>query len=181
MDVDEDPAEKHFKGIRTTGRVTLNNQDITKGAWTQRPYLTGEYLGLPSSAGHSSVPWSSQWQAATGQPITWYYAQFDAFTAPTTLYSVLIDLTGFMRGHCYINGHDIGRYWLIPADDGKPTQELYHIPPDWLNWGSGAINTVTVLEELGAVDPSQVRVVVSQLQSTGERVEVVVPTTLARD
>lgn len=83
-----------------------------------------------------------------------------------------------MRGHCYINGHDIGRYWLIPAADGLPTQLLYHIPPDWLNWGEGAVNTVTVSEELGAVDPSQVRVVVSQMQSTAEEKA---PAAMARD
>ena len=168
MDVNENPPEKHFKGIRSTGSVHLGSLDLTRGSWTQRPYLSGEYLGLPSSTGHSSVPWSSDWQAATGTAITWYYAEFDSFVAPATLHSVLIDLTGFMRGHCYINGHDIGRYWLIPADDGQPGQLLYHIPPDWLNWGKGAVNTVTVLEELGSVDPSKVRVLVSQLQSTAD-------------
>ena len=163
LDVNEIPAEKHFKGIQSTGTVMLGSLDITHGSWVQRPYLTGEYLALPTSAGHGSVPWSTEWQRGVGQPATWWYAEFPAFDAPSGLHSVLIDLTGFMRGHCYINGHDIGRYWLIPASDGQPGQLLYHIPPDWLHWGQGAVNSVTVLEELGAVDPSKVRVVVSQM------------------
>ena len=169
LDVNENPFEKHFKGIRTTGNVLLSTLDLTYNNWTQRPYLTGEYLSLPSTSGHGSVPWSSDWKSGVGSAVTWWYAELESFEVPAVgLYSVLIDLTGFMRGHCFINGHDIGRYWLIPASDGQPTQSLYHIPPDWLNWGTGAINTITVIEELGAVDPSQVRVVVSQILPTAE-------------
>ena len=164
----EVPFRNHWKGVKAGGRVALGTVDLTTAnTWTLRPYLTGEYLDLPSTAGHSSVPWSTEWQAVTGQPLTWYYAQFPAVDTPSSgVFSVLIDMTGFMRGHAFINGHDIGRYWLIEGSDGKPTQLLYHIPPDWLV--EGGMNTLTVLEEVGSVDPSQVRLYVSQLQSTTE-------------
>jgi len=164
----EIPYINHFKGIRSNGKVAVGSLDITIGSWTIRPYLTGEYLSLASTAGHSSVPWSMDWKAVTGRPLTWYYGEFPAVTTPSSgVYSVLIDMSGFTRGHAFVNGHDIGRYWLIHGSDGKPTQSLYHIPPDWLTQ-AGAMNKLTVLEEVGSVDPSQVRVYVSQLKQAGE-------------
>ena len=167
----EVPYENHWKGIQTGGNVTLGSLDLTSAStWTLRPYLTGEFLGVSTAAGHSSVPWASDWQAATGRPLTWYSAQFPAVKLPTTsgpgiTYSVLVDMSGFNRGHAFVNGHDIGRYWLIMGADGQPTQSLYHIPVDWLA-ADGAMNELTVLEEVGSVDPTRVRVVVSQLQAT---------------
>ena len=162
----EIPYRNHWKGVKAGGKVHVGSLDITTAStWTLRPYLTGEFLDLPSATGHSSVPWSSEWAAATGMPLTWYYAQFPAVQTPGSgVYSVLIDMTGFTRGHAFVNGHDIGRYWLIAGSDGQPTQQLYHIPPDWLV--QGGMNTLTVLEEVGAVDPTAVRLYVSQLQST---------------
>ena len=170
MGPEEIPYRNHWKGVRANGKVRIGMMDITAAStWTLRPYLTGEYLGLASATGHSSVPWSSDWQSATGQPLTWYYAQFPVVQTPapsTGVFSVLIDMTGFTRGHAFINGHDIGRYWLIEGDDKHPTQSLYHIPPDWLV--QDGMNTLTVLEEVGSVDPSRVRLFVSQLQSSKE-------------
>ena len=168
MDADEDPQRLHYKGLAINATVKLDTLDLSTNTWTLRPYLTGEFLDLPSATGHSSVPWSSEWAAATGMPLTWYYAQFPAVQTPGSgVYSVLIDMTGFTRGHAFVNGHDIGRYWLIAGSDGQPTQQLYHIPPDWLV--QGGMNTLTVLEEVGAVDPTAVRLYVSQLQSTTEQ------------
>ena len=165
----EVPYENHWKGVRANGKVAIGSLDLTMGGWTLRPYLTGEYLGLPSASGHSSVLWSSEWQAATGQPLTWYYAQFPAVTLPTTgsVYSVLIDMSGFTRGHAFINGHDIGRYWLIAGRDGQPTQSLYHIPQDWLS-SNNQTNTLTIIEEVGMVDATKVGLYVSQLQAIKE-------------
>lgn len=37
------------------------------------------------------------------------------------------------RGHLYINGHDLGRYYMINGKGQKtPTQRYYYIPKDWL-------------------------------------------------
>ena len=171
MDADEDPTVEHYKGVAVNANVRLGAIDLSSATWTLRPFLSGEYLDLPSAAGHASVPWSTEWQAATGKPITWYSAQFPAVELPSTgsgagiTFSVLIDMSGFTRGHAFVNGHDIGRYWLIDGSDGQPTQSLYHIPVDWLA-ADGAMNELTVLEELGSVDPSRVRLYVSQLQAT---------------
>ena len=171
MDADENPQTGHYKGLAINATVKLDTIDLSFATWTLRPYLTGEYLSLASAAGHSSVPWSADWQSATGTPLTWYYATFPEVQTPSSggVYSVLLDMSGFTRGHAFVNGHDIGRYWLIPASDGQPTQSLYHIPPDWLTVGGD--NTLTVLEEVGSVDPSGVRLYVSQLQQSMDEEE----------
>ena len=169
MNADEDPQVEHYKGMAINATVKLDTLDLSYNVWTLRPYLTGEYLGLASAAGHSSVPWSSDWQAARGVALTWYSGSFPAVSPPSGggVYSVLLGMSGFTRGHAFVNGHDIGRYWLIPGGDGQPTQSLYHIPPDWLLPAPHS-NTLTLLEEVGSTDPSQLRLYVSQLQQTSE-------------
>ena len=56
------------------------------------------------------------------------------------------------RGQAYINGHNIGRYWMIKNDKGEYTQDYYHIPKDWL-MPEGEENIITLGETLGATDP----------------------------
>jgi len=94
---------------------------------------------------------------------------------------LLIDLSSMTRGHAYVNGHDIGRYWLIkgrcdtlppigggctdydPASCNKPTQWLYHVPPDWLNDDE---NLLTLFEEVDG-DPSQIKIIAKVLNTDG--------------
>ena len=165
MGAGEIPYQNHYKGIRSDGRVRMGSQDLTMGGWAIRPYLTGEYLGLSTQAGRTSVRWSDDWKAAAGVPLTWYYAQFPEVELPSGLYAVLLDMRGMNRGHAFVNGHDIGRYWLLEGgQSGYPTQWLYHVPQDWLV--QGGPNTLTLLEEVGAVDASQVKLYVSQMMPT---------------
>ena len=174
MGTGEVPYENHYKGIRSDGRVMLGNVDITNGGWDIRPYLTGEFLGLSSPTGHGSVTWSADWKSATGKPLTWYYARVPEVKLPTKgLYAVLLDMRGMNRGHAFVNGHDIGRYWLLEGGrSGYPTQWLYHVPQDWLI--QGGANTITLLEEVGAVDVSKVSLVISQMMPTSEAKDTVV-------
>ena len=165
MDPEEIPYRNHWKGIDSYGQVSLGGQNITMGAapWLLRPYLTGEFLGLGSADGHSAVQWSDDWQQTIGQPLTWYSASFPQVQLPDSgLYSVLLDLSGMGRGHAFVNGHDIGHYWLIMGgDSGYPTQWLYHVPQDWLS--TDGDNSLVLLEETGG-DPTNINVVISTMQ-----------------
>ena len=78
----------------------------------------------------------------------------------TTEYSLLLKLTGFTRGHYYINGVDLGRYWLIEYG-GEQVQEYYFVPPDVVNY-SGP-NLLVIGEELGASDPTKAILVLSTM------------------
>ena len=156
MGEDEIGYEHHFKGIH--GRVKLGSLDVTESNWAIRPYLTGEFLDLASVEGHGTVNWSSDWKAAAAAPLTWFHATFPEVQLPDGLFSVLLDMRGMGRGHAYVNGHDIGRYWLIEGGrSGYPTQWRYHVPQDWLVQGGN--NSLTIIEEVGGVDPTQLRVV----------------------
>ena len=57
------------------------------------------------------------------------------------------------RGQAYVNGHNIGRYWMIKDGNGDYSQGYYHIPKDWLK-GEGEENVLVLGETLGASDPS---------------------------
>ena len=157
-----DPVSSHFKGVRSNGTIRTGAHDFTRGQWVIRPYLTGELLAVYSEDGRGSVQWTSQWKGLVGQSLVWWTAEVPRFAPPADgAYAVLLDASGMGRGHAYINGNDLGKYWLItPKGSAYPTQWLYHIPPDWINWEGS--NWLTLGEELGG-DPTSVRIVISQM------------------
>jgi hypothetical protein len=80
-------------------------------------------------------------------------------------YSILLDANGLGRGHAYVNGFDIGHYWLITSTDGQPTQRYYQIPPDVLG-GPNSLNTLTIVEDLGAPNIGAIQIVYSYIDGT---------------
>lgn len=88
------------------------------------------------------------------RPVTWLKTHIDipSLTQPrdaTNYTSYAMDMTGAYKGFMWVNGHGLGRYYLLPGECkkpcarapslhyregscGKPTQHLYHIPTDWL-------------------------------------------------
>jgi len=160
MDTDEIPYDHHYKGI--SGRVTLGDTRIT-GTWTMRPYTVGEYLGIYTVDGSSNVEWSTT--LITNAPLTWYQSSFTPPMAMNTS-EVMIDVTGLGRGHIWINGRDIGRYWtILGGNSGVPTQRYYHVPYDWLYYDGSQTNMITILEEIGAADPNSISFVVVSMEN----------------
>ena len=154
-----------YKGI--VGSVTVNGADLTKPAagWSHVAGLEGERRG--AGAGNASLPWSACATGATA-PLTWQKAEFrlpgrglGGFDVNTT--SVLLDAGGMGRGHFYLNGVDLGKYWLIEGPSKQPTQRYYHLPPSLLRFG-GQANLLVLGEQLGAPRPGAVRVVFSTMQ-----------------
>lgn len=98
--------------------------------------------------------------------MTWYKADFKA---PYGTDPVVVDLQGLGKGHAWVNGHSIGRYWpsfIAPSngcsdtcdyrgkyvtekcntDCGNPSQRWYHVPRSFLNNDK---NTLVLFEETG--------------------------------
>jgi len=166
-----------WKGLRPDdgdyGPPLLDNELMngTGWSWSMRPGLQGEWLRAFANTPDSAVRWSAA-AAKVHTPKTWFKS---SFPTPANVtgggVGVHLNLTGFSRGHTWVNGHNIGRMWNISGscsppgewmtfcedflddDCDKPTQSLYHVPEDWLS-PAGSANQVVVFDELGATDLS---------------------------
>lgn len=164
------------KGI--VGNVWLDGQllvdNLTKtNFWQHQKGLAGEYFQIYTEGGSSKVPWDPQWTKGINKPTTWFQTRFDLDSLiknDTNANPILLDAQGLNRGHAFVNGNDLGLYWLIEGlcqtkslacqqaqiNCLKPSQRYYHIPSDWL---MAKNNLLTLFDDLGAPSPQSVRLV----------------------
>ncbi|CAI5704049.1 hypothetical protein KXD40_002409 [Peronospora effusa] len=168
-------GSNHSKGI--TGSVRVGHVDLTDGQeWLMYPSLVGEQLEIYRLQWLNSVPWTPipRVDAFSGnavkkgrQLMSWYCTSF-RYPAQQVeseqQSSILLDFLGLTRGRAFINGHDLGRYWLI-NDEGDFVQRYYHVPQDWLL--KDQENLLVVFDELGG-SVADVRLVSSTMVSTIE-------------
>ncbi|KAL7125494.1 hypothetical protein ABFS83_14G120600 [Erythranthe nasuta] len=146
--------ERRFAGPRAISLEGLmsGNLDITKNHWSQEVGVSGKKTELYTEEGSKKV----KWVPSNGKPsaVTWYKAYFNA---PEGNDPVAIRMTSMAKGMIWINGNNIGRYWVSYLSPlGKPTQEEYHIPRSFLK---AKRNLVVVFEETGGV-PEKIEVVI---------------------
>jgi hypothetical protein len=168
-------GESHYERKGIVGNVWLDgdllfDNQTGKYLWEHQKGLVGEHLQIYTEQGSSKVSWDTQWTKGINQPITWFQARFDLdnlIKEDINANPILLDAQGLNRGHAFINGNDIGLYWLIQGictaklcccQHGQinclqPTQRYYHIPSDWLMHKN---NLVTIFDDLGAPSPGSV-------------------------
>lgn len=129
------------KGI--VGSVTLASQSITEGKWLHRAKLEGEILQVYTEEGSGRVPWVTVTKQFIHTPLVWYQTTFPRVKVSEG-HSLLLDLKGMNRGHIYLNGMDLGQYWLIEVSE-TIVQRYYFIPPGLLQ----DTNLLTLVEEVG--------------------------------
>ena len=112
MFTDGVPYASHFKGIMGNVGVGDGNTTLITGEWTMRPYVVGEYLGIYTTDGAANVQWSTD--VVSNTPLTWYRSAFTPIYSRNTS-ELMLSAVGIGRGHIWINGRDIGRYWTILA------------------------------------------------------------------
>lgn len=151
--------QKEFLGLAA---LSVNNRTLP-GPWTSTVGLAGEALGLPSAAGARAVQWGSP--AATPPCLgdgsgdgaaCWFEAEFDApdgWGSTAGPEALAVDMTGATKGHIFVNGFDVGRYWVRSA----VLSTYYQLPPDAL-LPRPHRNRLVIFEEQ-AVDTSMIRVV----------------------
>ena len=118
------------------------------------------FVAIPSLAPGKLV-WAT-WPTDEGKPGgkhtgDWYRARF---ALPSELGAVgasaSVNMSGFASGNVFVNGHNLGYFNLaagncskcskggfgcwpdgdyVPGGCGRPTQDMYHVPPEWLNAG----------------------------------------------
>ena len=155
------------------GELLVNNQTNIH-LWKHQKGLVGEYLQIYTEEGSSKVDWNPEWTESINKPITWFQARFDLdhlAREDTNANPILLNAQGLLRGHAFINGNDLGLYWLIQGicQDAalggcqqsqinclQPIQRYYHIPSDWLKSKN---NLLTIFEDLGASSPESVSLI----------------------
>ena len=158
------PMNTERKGIWLS--VLHNGRQLS--GWEMRPFLAGELHP-------GAVAWQKRPKAVgPARPCTWYATVLRI--AAEQLHrdaDFRLDATGLGKGAIFLNGHELGRYWLIAgngygADEswqglalngltlapaGEPTQRYYHIPRAWLR----EVNRLVLFEEQPC-SPDQVRI-----------------------
>ena len=142
-------ASSRLKGI--CGWIKLCENDIFNREWKHYPGLVGEAKQVFTDEGMKTVTWKSDVENADN--LAWYRSTFKTPEGLKRGIEVLLRPEGMNRGQAYVNGHNIGRYWMIKDGNGDYSQGYCHIPKDWLK-GEGEENVLVLGETLGASDPS---------------------------
>ncbi|MFQ6671024.1 hypothetical protein Gotur_035698 [Gossypium turneri] len=170
--------DKGPEGLNGGPVVLTDNKNVTidlsSNTWKYKIGLNGEAERLhdPKSP-HARLQFSSEFlELFIGMPMVWYKTEFKA---PPGTDPVVVDLQGMGKGHAWINGNSIGRFWPARITDsngcgtecdyrgkynerkclsncGNPSQRWYHVPRSFLNDDN---NTLILFEEMGG-NPSQV-------------------------
>lgn len=119
--------EGFTRGIQ--GNVLIDDVAITHQPWQLLANLEGERSSYVNS---TSAPWQQGQHAFT--PLTWYKVSIKSpEPVSSELPSWQLDLAGMGKGQIWVNGHAIGRYWLIEATQSKCDEHC-----DWRgNYGDG--------------------------------------------
>jgi hypothetical protein len=128
--------------------VLLNGQPLT--GWEMIPGLYGEKSSLTESSQKGN------WTAfKKTHSLSWYKAEFPLSAAALAADAdYRLNAEGLGKGMLFLNGRGVGRHWLVESPGtGKPTQQHYHLPKDWLQ----AKNTLIVFEETAA-SPAKVTI-----------------------
>lgn len=144
-----------------------NTMDLSKSSWSYKVGLNGEARRFYDSKIKNGVQWNIN-NIDIGKPLTWYKT---TFKTPEGKDSVVLDFIGLTKGHAWVNGQSIGRYWPTMVADkngcdikcdyrgnygadkclsgcGEPSQRFYHVPRSFLNNDTKS-NTLVLFEEMG--------------------------------
>ncbi|CAN6694149.1 unnamed protein product [Malus baccata var. baccata] len=147
-------------------------KDLSKNEWTYKVGIDGIHKGKYKITGHHSAKykWNTR-DIPNGRMFIWYKT---TFKAPLGTDPVVVDLMGLGKGHAWVNGKSIGRYWSSYSSDeigcsptcnyrgaytdkkcltncGLPSQR-YHVPRSFLQADD---NVLVLFEEFGG-EPNNV-------------------------
>ncbi|EGC33370.1 hypothetical protein DICPUDRAFT_48969 [Dictyostelium purpureum] len=170
--------ESYSRGL--LGSISLGQTNITNNQWSMKPGILGEKLQIYNEYSSSKVNWQPYNPSAT-QSMTWYQfnISLDGLSSDPSSNAYVLNMTSMNKGFVYVNGFNIGRYFLMEAtqsnctlkqdyigiytpsnnriDCNEPSQSLYHIPLDWLFLQQDKqYATVILFEEVNG-DPTKIQ------------------------
>jgi len=145
--------------------ATISNTGQYK--WTHSWVLQGERDQIFTTTGAAKVVWKQVTsEDEANATAVWFRGSFDMpkIDHQATQTSYALDLSTMNKGVAYVNGFNLGRYWLTPGKCtgacappvksghcymhwkgcDKPTQTLYHVPTELLK---PTANLVVLFEE----------------------------------
>ncbi|OMO93581.1 hypothetical protein COLO4_16849 [Corchorus olitorius] len=172
--------DKGPEGVTGPVKLTDNdkiNIDLSSNTWNYKVGLNGEVKRLHDPYSVHAREWKALEESnelPVNRPMVWYKT---TFRAPPGTEPVVVDLLGMGKGHAWVNGNSIGRFWPSEIADkngcdvecdyrgkyvqdstkcltncGIPSQRWYHIPRSFLT----PENNILILFEENGGDPSQV-------------------------
>ncbi|KAL9376580.1 hypothetical protein Peur_030700 [Populus x canadensis] len=141
--------------------------DLTSYQWSYKIGLSGEAKRYNDPHSPHASKFTASDNLPTGRAMTWYKT---TFASPSGTEPVVVDLLGMGKGHAWVNGKSLGRFWPTQIADakgcpdtcdyrgsyngdkcvtncGNPSQRWYHIPRSYLN--KDGQNTLILFEEVG--------------------------------
>lgn len=157
-------TQPKVKGI--TGMVSISGFCMTlpcefklidgKRQWYSFAGLHGEREGLLAEHRHAKTI-----AAIDSHGGVWSRALFDTPNYDPNSQSLFVDITRG-RGHLWLNGYDLGRYWNITRGETSTyTQRYYLLPQEYLQT-AGKLNELTFFNSVGG-DLSATQLVLSEL------------------
>lgn len=136
------------KGI--TGEVTLSlgtsNVSLVDGReWRSYPGLHGEALNRD---GMKRENFMSNLDMGSSNTPTWSSTLFDSPRYDPTQEGLFVKISSG-RGHLWLNGRDLGRYWNITrGESSEYSQQYYFFPDDFLHT-DGRLNELILFDSFG--------------------------------
>ncbi|XP_031120445.1 beta-galactosidase 16-like [Ipomoea triloba] len=123
-------------------KTSQGRQDLRHSEWGYQVGLLGEKMQIFEEDASNTVQWSKF--SYSKQPLIWYKTTFDA---PSGNGPIALNLGSMGKGHVWVNGQSIGRYWVsFHTPSGTPSQAWYNIPRSFVR---ASKNSVVLFEEEG--------------------------------
>ncbi|KAJ1407399.1 Glycoside hydrolase, family 35 [Sesbania bispinosa] len=99
--------------IKLIGSDSKNIIDLSTSTWSYKVGLNGDAKRFYDPKFPNGVQWNTN-SIPIGRPMTWYKS---TFKTPEGTDSLVLDLEGLGKGHAWVNGQSIGRYWPTMVAD----------------------------------------------------------------
>ncbi|MEK7270850.1 MAG: beta-galactosidase [Planctomycetota bacterium] len=141
--------EDDSKGLE--GPVSIGwGRDLRLNVWRYRAHLAGQIAGWFDPARGDAAPWQDPSEASPSGWLRWWKTTFRLSKEELAACDcpILVRPTGMKKGWLYLNGRNLGRYWMTGI------QEDYYLPKPWLQ----EENLLVLFEETDAT-PEKVALV----------------------
>ena len=140
----------------------LRNQSLVDGrSWRSFAGLHGERRRNDTRISQRELD-----RSPTRTTASWMSASFETPRYDPSTHALFLDVTTG-RGHLYLNGKDLGRYWNITrGNSSEYSQRYYFLPNDFL-WRDGKQNELVLFDVFGG-NHREAKLVLSWLEKTEE-------------